>query len=316
MLPTNRRNILTHNLNNFRDLLRSSQLYEYGISAKTSNYNSSGATLHPLFDKVLFSKVRAALGLDRCTMLISGSAPLRPSTFVWLSCILPGTSIIEGYGLTETTGGVTVARPGEGTAGCVGGAVNGVEVRIVKVDGVEKGGEIEVRGDNVIDGYYVKGGCVKSIKDEQGWFKTGDVGVFEGGGLRILDRIKNCFKLQQGEFVSAEKVEAIILGVQEVDQCLVYGDGTRDWLVVVVVLAEGHEGVNREELREKVISNCRGAKLNGFEVPREVIVAAEAWTPDNKFTTPTFKIVRNKVKKKYMGDIEEAYRRGGSRSKL
>lgn len=106
-----------------------SKLYNYGIKTKSVAYASSQSTHHPLFDKLLFSKIRAALGLDRCTMLISGSAPLRPSTFVWLSCILPGTAIIEGYGLTETTGGVTVARPGEGNAGCVGGNVNGVEVR-------------------------------------------------------------------------------------------------------------------------------------------------------------------------------------------
>jgi long-subunit acyl-CoA synthetase (AMP-forming) len=82
---------------------------------------------------------------------------------------------------------------------------------------------------------------VRSIKDKDGWFATGDVGAWDEatGGLKIVDRIKNIFKLQQGEFVSVEKIEGVVnSGVTYVEQCWAYGDPTRRFIVGVVVVDE------------------------------------------------------------------------------
>ena len=96
---------------------------------------------------------------------------------------------------------------------------------------------------------------------------------------------------------------------------MAYGDSTRSWLVAVVVPSENTK-IEQEQLRGMVLKACKSAKLMGYETPKEVIVAKEAWTPQNKLTTPTFKIVRRKIKEAYWREILEAYEKGGRRSKL
>ena len=114
---------------------------------------------------------------------------------------LPGMCFLEGYGLTETTGGVTLTEPG-GTG--VGRVIDGVEVRLTPVEGFGEGqGEVEVRGGNVTIGYWDKSRPtgVRHVTDKAGWFKTGDVGFFPPGerGMKIVGRVKDSFKLSQGE---------------------------------------------------------------------------------------------------------------------
>ena len=110
--------------------------------------------------------------------------------------------------------------------------------------------------------------------DAEGWLKTGDVGYFPegGGGMRIVGRVKDSFKLSQGEFVQAAKVEGRIKGVRGVDKCAVVGRGTERFAVALCQMDEGWEGTE-EDLLEKIKEACAG--LSGYEVPRAVRTVPE-----------------------------------------
>ena len=160
-------------------------LYENGLRhklAKLEEMSSAAegiaAPAPTIYDGLIFDKIKKSLGLASCTMVISGSAPLAPSTYRWLRCILPNVNVVEGYGLTETAGGVSVTKPNSCIPGVVGGILPNVQVRIKKIPGVEKGGEIQVRGPNVFAGYWEKDGNIKRNNIDT-WFETGDVGLFE-----------------------------------------------------------------------------------------------------------------------------------------
>jgi long-chain acyl-CoA synthetase len=201
-------------------------------------------------------------------------------------------------------------------------------VKLVDLSGDTKGerGEIWVRGANVSAGYFdgvdADGNMkVLSIQDRDGWFRTGDVGVWDEatGGLKIVDRIKNIFKLQQGEFVSVEKIEGVVTGnVAGVEQCYCYGDPTRRFVVGVVTLDEKWRGEMEARLgkgesvagvvQENITKASRKAGLQGFECIKKITIAEELFGTGNGLATPTFKLVRKKLKERFGQDIERMYR--------
>jgi len=170
---------------------------------------SNDTVSHPVYD-LLTGAISAKIGLDKVETVICGSAPIDGDALAFFSVLLPKAKVLEGYGLTESSGGVAINNafnyPDYKSFGTVGEPVGECEIKLVdhehKGAGAERG-EIWIRGANVSDGYYdgtddagrMK---IKSIQDKDGWFATGDVGVWdeETGGLRIVDRIKNIFKLQ------------------------------------------------------------------------------------------------------------------------
>ncbi|GMI08376.1 hypothetical protein TrVE_jg9195 [Triparma verrucosa] len=281
------------------------------LQVKNNNLINNNNPQSRLYDTLIYSKIKSNLGLSSCSLIISGSAPLLKTTYNYLKLILPDIEILEGYGLTESTGGVAVARRGRGKGGRVGSVIPGCEVRI----GGE--GEIEIRGGNVVYGYYDKTGSHKKITDSEGWYKTGDLGSWDSeGALKIVGRIKNTFKMQQGEFVDVEKVEGVVRGVGGIDLGVVYGDGTRNCLVCLVTVEPGLE-IGEKAILESIRSNCVENKLKGFEVPKAVRIVGE-FSVDNGCITPTFKVIRKGVKKVYGEVIEEMYREieGSKKSKL
>jgi long-chain acyl-CoA synthetase len=134
-----------------------------------------------LFDKLVYSKLRAALG-GRVEFAVSGSAPLGERLGRFFHSL--GFMILEGYGLTETTAPATINRPEKFKIGTVGPAMPGVSIRLTKDN------EIEVKGINVFDGYWKNPKATKESFDGE-WFKTGDIGTFdEDGYLKITGRKK------------------------------------------------------------------------------------------------------------------------------
>ena len=295
-------------------------------------------------DRVVFKKVGAKLGLDRAKQILTGSAPIAPSTLQWFRAVFPGTPVNEGYGQTECTLVCSLQNPLELSAGDCGAPLVCCDVRLMDVPEMGyrssdkthgkndeviacKGrGEICIRGDNVFQGYYKMADKTAEAVDENGWLHTGDIGLWtERGQLKIIDRKKNIFKLSQGEYVAPEKIESLFATSKYVLQSFVYGDSLRNHLVAIIVpnpdtamdwAAKNGKGKNLNEIVKlnefkiavlaELQSRSKQAKLNGFEVVKNIHIEPEMWTGDN-LLTPTFKLKRKDAELRYKDDIERMY---------
>ena len=188
------------------------KMFKTALAAKTEGLKH-GILKHALWDRILFHKIKKALGLDCVRLMISGSAPLSPTVMTFLRCLL-SVPVVEGYGQTEASAAATLGHPDDMTGvGHVGGPVKSVEIVLVDVpemgylssDTLHNGepcrgrGEICVRGPPVFKGYYKDADKTRDAIDDEGWLHSGDVGLWTmEGQIKIIDRKKNIFKLAQG----------------------------------------------------------------------------------------------------------------------
>ncbi|CAH1987079.1 unnamed protein product [Acanthoscelides obtectus] len=199
----------------------------------------------PLVDRIVFSKVQKIIG-GRLRLIISGGAPLTAETQEQIKtcmCI----SLLQGYGLTETTSSATCQDEYDPTFGRIGPPLSGIDIKLVNweegnylvTDKPNPRGEIVVGGENISIGYYKKPGNTKEdFFEENGrrWFKTGDIGEVDSDGVfRIIDRKKDLVKLQAGEYISLGKVESSLKTLPLVENLCVYGDSTKNFCVALVV---------------------------------------------------------------------------------
>ena len=313
---------------------------------KLDGFRQRGVLTHFIWDSLVFSKLKAGLGLDRVRRLVSGGAPL-PSATMEFFRILVGArcTVHEGYGMTETTGGISITYEEDVTVtGHVGGPLPVCEVKLVDVgdmgylhsDSVHNQtrrcdgrGEICVRGPGVFQGYYKDPAATAAVLDSDGWLHTGDIGLWTPfGQLAIIDRKKNLLKLSQGEYVAVERVENVITSsCPLVAQAFVHGVSTENYIVAVVVPDEEAvtaSGINTDSslLKERILADIqrasREAGLHGFETVRSIWVepanSASLWTPENGLMTPTFKIKRQAIATRFATQLASMY--SPPRSKL
>jgi long-chain acyl-CoA synthetase len=220
------------------------------VTAKTAGLKNGGHLTHAVYDRLIFNKMKTALGMDQLRFMVSGSAPLSGNVMFFFRCLL-GIPIVEGYGQTEGAASATISHPDDmKTVGHVGGPTASVEIVLVDVpemgylhaDTEHRGqecrgrGEICIRGPNVFPGYYRDEEKTREAIDDEGWLHSGDIGLWRlDGTLQIIDRKKNIFKLSQGEYVAPEKIENILLHSPLIAQCFVYGDSLQSCLVAIIV---------------------------------------------------------------------------------
>ncbi|RMG97208.1 MAG: long-chain fatty acid--CoA ligase [Deltaproteobacteria bacterium] len=181
-------------------------------------------------DRLVFSRIRRAFG-GRLRFFVSGGAPLSVQVAEFFHAA--GVLVLEGYGLTETTGAVTVNRPDRYRFGTVGPPMPGCEIRIAD------DGEILVRGRNVMKAYLGRPEETAEVIDPDGWFHTGDIGEMVGGFLRITDRKKDLFKTSSGKFVAPLMLEQKLEGCGPVARAVVFGEG-RPYVVALVELDDAY----------------------------------------------------------------------------
>ncbi|KAK6023740.1 hypothetical protein OSTOST_10464, partial [Ostertagia ostertagi] len=192
------------------------------------------------------------------------------------------------YGQTECAAAGTLNLPFDGSTGHVGGPAPWSQVKLVDVAemnyfAAQDKGEVCFRGAAVMNGYFKDEELSKKTIDEEGWLHTGDIGEWQpNGALKIIDRKNALFKLAQGDFVSPEQIEAVYLNSSLIEQIFITGMTTRSFLVGIAV-------VNMPNLRTAIAGR------------------PEEFTAENGLVTPTLKLRRHLLKKRFEKEIERMY---------
>ncbi len=272
-----------------------------------------------LFDKLIYGKIRAALG-SRFRMAISGGAPLAKdlAEFFWAI----GVEIYEGYGLTETSPVIAVNAPGAWRLGSVGRVLPGVEVKIAA------DGEILARGPNIMKGYFNKPEATREAINPEGWFHTGDIGVIDDDGfLKITDRKKELIVNSNGKNIAPAPLENGLKSEPLIAQAVVIGD-RRKYLSCLIVpnlekIADwakdnGMSGRPVEDviadprvvaMYQKIIDKANAGKPHEQVIIRFSLLPAE-FTIEGGELTPKLSVKRRIIDTKYKDLIDQMYAGG------
>ena len=269
-----------------------------------------------LFDKLVYSKLRAALG-GRVEFAVSGSAPLGERLGRFFHSL--GFMILEGYGLTETTAPATINRPEKFKIGTVGPAMPGVSIRLTKDN------EIEVKGINVFDGYWKNPKATKESFDGE-WFKTGDIGTFdEDGYLKITGRKKEIIVTASGKNVSPAFLEDPIRSDPLIGQVVVVGDA-KPFISALVTLdpemlpmwlsnnkLDSGMSLADAAANPQVIAGVQAAvdrandRVSRAESIRKFTILPIEFTEKSGHLTPKMSIRRNIIQDDFASEIEGMY---------
>ena len=278
---------------------------------------SSALTIkHELADRLVFSKLRQFFGgnLRSC---ITGGAALPDD--IYLVFTGAGISIMQGYGLTETSPVITSNNPVDVRLGSVGKPIRNMKVRIAE------DGEIEVFGPGVMLGYYKKDAANKEAFTEDGWFKTGDIGRLDDDGfLYITDRKKELFKTSGGKYIAPSPIEQMIRSSRFVNQAVLVGNERKFAAALIVPNFEQLENYAKIkglelstpkefcespriiDLIERQVAAAT-AKLAKYETVKKIVLLENELTVEGGELTPTLKIKRRVVNEKYKDLIDKIY---------
>ncbi|KAF5833313.1 hypothetical protein DUNSADRAFT_10434 [Dunaliella salina] len=296
----------------------------------------SFATAAPFCDRLVFSKISARFG-GKLKAVVSGGAPLSPHVEEFLRVTMCAP-VVQGYGLTETCAVSFISVNDEfKQLGTVGTPTPLSEMRLESVpelnydalDPEEPKGEILIRGASNFVGYYKAQDKTDEVLEKDGWFHTGDIGCLtKSGGMQIIDRKKNIFKLGQGEYVAVEKLEATYKkAAPVVDQVWVYGNSFKNSLVAVVVPGEGlkswakDQGIEGSSDLTALCGNPKAKaymlevltrigkedRLKGFELIKNVHLEPTPFSIEEDLLTPTFKFKRPQLQRKYQKELDALY---------
>ncbi|RKP26443.1 hypothetical protein SYNPS1DRAFT_14170, partial [Syncephalis pseudoplumigaleata] len=309
------------------------------VASKLDRLACGLGTTHPVWDRLLFNKIRQVMG-GRVRVILTGSAPISKEVLQFLR-IAFCCSVHEGYGQTECAAAGTITLPAENLAGHVGVPIASAELKLVDIpemnylstDKPSPRGEICIRGHNVFKGYLKDPEKTRETLDSDGWLHTGDVGRINASGtLSIIDRKKNIFKLAQGEYIAPEKIENIYGTHAAVAQVFVHGDSLQSQLVTIIVpdpetfpqwvkdvlgqsvsakdialICQEDKGLRRK-LLDELNRLGRKAGLHGFEQAKNLRFSLEPFTIENNLLTPTLKLKRMESREHFRTIIDEMYK--------
>lgn len=272
--------------------------------------------LFPLAEKIIFSKVKAALGLDRCRLQATAAAPIGRETLEYfLSLNIP---LYEFYGMSECCGPTTVSFKGQYVLGKTGRCIEGAEVRIAD------DGEIIMHGRHVFMGYLHDPEATAQVLDKAGWLHSGDLGDIDADGyLSITGRKKNLIITAGGENIAPEMIENKIQSLPEIEHAVVIGDRRKYLTALLTLTPEALDIVKTKNISVQNIPDLainekfnalikdQIAELNKGLAQVQSIkffkILPITFTEASGELTPTMKVKRNVIVKKYSQDIEKLY---------
>ena len=245
-------------------------------------------------EKTVRKKIKNQFG-GNLKAFVSGGGALDKEVGSFLNAI--GLPTLQGYGLTETSPVVSCNPIDDIRVETVGPPFKGNLVKLAD------DGEILVKGENVMLGYWKnEKETDKVLKD--GWLFTGDIGVFDGDFLKITDRKKDIIITPGGDNISPIKIENDLNKSEFIEQSLVYGDG-KPYLISLIVLNSENKKLNEEKIQEEIEKINKS--LSKIEKIKKFIIIKEQFTIENGMMTPTLKLKRYKIIKKYEKEIEKLF---------
>jgi long-chain acyl-CoA synthetase len=265
--------------------------------------------------------------------------------------VMVGCPFVQGYGQTEGGGTAFLNSMYDTCVGTIGGIENTSELKLVDLpefnylstDVNPETGVLEPKGEICIRGCFFKGYFknkeeTNRIVDKDGWLHSGDVGVIltkNGNALKIIDRVKNLFKLSQGEYVAPDKVQNILVGSKYINQIYLDGQSQYNYAITLIYpeLKECidffkenkkigdtdyykiiYEDLFRNKIMEdEIIKDCdkvgRKLGLKGFELPKKLRIIAEPFSVENNLMTPTLKLKPGNIRTRYNEEINKMYKK-------
>ncbi|MXN63592.1 AMP-binding protein [Stappia sp. GBMRC 2046] len=267
--------------------------------------------LWPLLRRLVAAPVLEAFG-GRLRVAVSGGAPLTVDVSHFLIGL--GLPLVEGYGLTEASPVVTATTLEDSLPGSVGRPLTGLEVKI------GKGGELLVRSPSLMKGYWKAPDATREAITEDGWLRTGDIAEIRDGRVFIVGRLKDLIVLSTGKNVAPGEIEAAIRADRLFEQVCVIGD-SRPCLAAVVTLDAGEwaafceaNGLSPKDphslaARCAVLKRIDGltAHLPAYAKVRAIYLSLSPWTIEDGILTPTLKVKRHAIEKRYEQEIRSLY---------
>jgi long-chain acyl-CoA synthetase len=265
----------------------------------------------------LFMLLRSKVGLDRCHLAVTSTAPCRPEVHEFWAAL--GMPLYEVWGMSELTGPATTVPINDHRAPSVGVPMPGVEARL------GEDGELLIRGGNVMVGYYRDPEKTADTIDKDGWVHSGDIAQLGSDGhYRIVDRKKELIITSSGKNISPANLEAVAKSSPIIGQAVAIGDG-HSFISVLVVLdpqvapmwakAHGITSVSMADLAEhpSTIAEVRRAltvantHLSRIEQFKRFTILPTEWSPESEELTPTMKLKRRVIHEKYKDQVEAMY---------
>lgn len=245
----------------------------------------------PFLNAILKKKLKQSLGLSNAKIMASGAAPIAPNLLKWYQKI--GITIYQGYGMTEDCIISHSNLPGANKIGTVGKAMPSVNIKL------SPEGEICIKNDCLMKGYYKAPELTANVFTEDGYFKTGDIGEYDHDGyLTITGRVKDQFKTDKGKYISPAPIELELSKNTDIEQICIVGAGIPQ-PIALITLSELGSAKYKEDLSKGLIETVN--KVNPLfekhEKIEKVVIMKEDWTVDNGLTTPTLKVKRTAIEK-------------------
>lgn len=272
-----------------------------------------------LADKLVFSKWREALG-GNIRAIVCGAAALSPKYSRVFSAA--GLTIMEGYGLTETSPVIAVNtyQSALRKIGTVGPPLQNIQVKFAE------DGEICIKGDNVMKGYYKQPELTAQAFDQDGWLLTGDVGVYdEQKFIKITDRKKEIFKTSGGKYVAPQPIESKLSESPYIEQVMLVGEGEKyvgalivpNYAAILKKLSSTHQDLpkskyelaNHDAVRKVIreVIHQTNPSLNQVEQIKKFVLLPNEWTVEDGILTPKLSLRRKVVLERYADIIKTMY---------
>ncbi|MNO80273.1 Long-chain-fatty-acid--CoA ligase FadD15 [compost metagenome] len=278
--------------------------FQLGVLHKYSQEKLAALLADPHTAEATRKEVLAQLGLDEVRIAITGSAPLPPTVLRWYRDL--GLELLEGYGMSENFSYSHISQPGNCQVGSVGQVQLGVQHRIAE------NGEIQLKTPTGMQGYYKEPAKTREAFTDDGWFRTGDRGeIDEQGRLSITGRLKELFKTGKGKYVAPVPIENRLINHPKVEAVCVTGSGRPQPVGLIMLDAQAQRGMGEQASREELESELQAlmSHVNATLDPHErldfLVVVHEQWTVANGLLTPTMKIKRHAIEKRYEPLIEQ-----------